>query len=140
MKIVNLRVEIAEFMLDEIVSEVELSGACKKYMYLVEVYGNPVFYYSDKEMFDELLENDGSDEFEKLLSDTRIDRYKGIDLTDYETIANTIDDADNEEAKKLIKLLVAITRSDNEETNKLIAENTGKKVNEIVPPEIESED
>ena len=140
MKIVNIRVEIADFMLDEIVSEIELSGADKNYMYLVEVYGNPVVYYSNEDMFNKLIDDESSDEFEKILGDTRIDSYKGIDLTDYDTIVNTIDEANDEEAKKLIKLLVAVTRSDIEETNKTIANCIGKEINDITPPEIETEE
>ena len=123
MKIESIKCEVVDIWSATIATEIKLSGKENINMYLVEVDGNPVFYSTKKDIFDILIDNKYTDENVELLDKITINEYNGIDLSDYDTIIETIDNAKDEESKKLIRLLVAVTRSDNAITKSLIENN-----------------
>ena len=67
-------------------------------------------------------------------NDLIIKEFDGIELEEYESIAEELKKPYDEESKALIKLLIAIIRLDYDETDKLIEKSIGKYITEIDIP------
>ena len=105
---------------------------------LVEVFGMPEFYYSDENIFEELLKE--SEDFIDKADNLIIKEFNDIKLDEYENIIEELKKSVNEDDKSLIKLLIAVVRLDYENTNKLINAAIGKYTTEINIPKTDLED
>lgn len=106
-------------------------GDSFKWLNNVEVEGIPNIYLTDKDIFDDLLEENYDDEeFLYILKDSFVNNFGGVNLTSYEDMFTSLKNNDNNEAK-LIKALFLITRCDighveiiiNKLTDKLVSES-----------------
>ena len=132
MKILNIKCDVIDSFLGLLVNQLEVEGLDRKFLYLVESDGFPCFYFSNEDFYEEILKNDSDDdEFTTLLDNSIISEYKGINLEDYDTINDSIDSVKDVDARKLIKLIVAIMRSNWDATNTIIKESNGKDINDI---------
>lgn len=91
---------------------------------MVEIFGIPEFYYSDEDIFEELLKE--SDDFIEKTEHLIIKEFNGIQLGEYEDIIKNLRKPFDENDKSLIKLIIAVMRLDYEDTNKLIEDSIGK--------------
>ena len=94
---------------------------------LVEVEGTPNLFLFDKDVHDELVKEDFTDEeFTSYMEDHSIDEFNGIAFgMDYSDIFVSISEDPENPAVPLIKYLIALARCDMEETEDLIDMATG---------------
>lgn len=105
---------------------------------LVDVFGIPEFYQSDKNIFDELMKE--SEDFIDEANSLLIKKFNDIDLEEYEDIIEQLNKSVDEDDKTLIKLLIAVVRLDFEDLDKLIADSIGKYTTDIQIPKIDLEE
>ena len=98
-------------------------GVKDKWIYNVEVEGMYTISLTDVDCFDILLEEDfDNPEFIKYAKDCVIESFEGYDLSngDYDDLEQVLDLETKE--GKLLKLLLDVTRFDEQTTNKIINE------------------
>ena len=132
MKILNIKCEVgASPFLPVIVTQIELEGLDKKYLYLIEVDDGCNFFNLNEDYFDQFLNEEYDDKLEEIIQTQYMTEYDNIDLSGYDKIVKTIDKANSPESAKLIKLMIAITRSDVNTTKSIIKESINKDLKDI---------
>ena len=122
-----------------VVASIEFQDDDKvSFLSMVEVFGIPEFYFSEEDIYDELLEE--SEDFIDKANSLIINEFNGIELKEYEDIMEELKKPYNEEDKALIKLLIAVVRLDYDEADKLIEESVGKYIKDINIPDIDLDD
>lgn len=111
------------------------------WIYSIEEVGVPSFYLSEDDLFDELVQdNPENEEFHKNMSiNCSINEFEGIELDDYDAALESIDDNIENPAGQLIRLLIALTRLEQEESDELAEEAIGKYADEVAIPEFDFE-
>ena len=122
-----------------VVASIEFQDDDKvRFLSMVEVFGIPEFYFSEENIYDELLEE--SEDFIDKANSLIINEFNGIELEEYEDIMEELKKPYNEEDKALIKLLIAVVRLDYDEADKLIEESVGKYIKDINIPDTDLDD
>lgn len=122
-----------------VVASIEFQDDDKvSFLSMVEVFGMPEFYFSEEDIYDELLEE--SEDFIDKANSLIINEFNGIELEEYEDIMEELKKPYNEEDKALIKLLIAVVRLDYDEADKLIEESVGKYIKDINIPDTDLDD
>ena len=122
-----------------VVASIEFQDDDKvSFLSMVEVFGVPEFYFSEEDIYDELLEE--SEDFIDKANSLIINEFNGIELKEYEDIMEELKKPYNEEDKALIKLLIAVVRLDYDEADKLIEESIGKYIKDINIPDTDLDD
>ena len=122
-----------------VVASIEFQDDDKvSFLSMVEVFGVPEFYFSEEDIYDELLEE--SEDFIDKANSLIINEFNGIELKEYEDIMEELKKPYNEEDKALIKLLIAVVRLDYDEADKLIEESVGKYIKDINIPDTDLDD
>ena len=122
-----------------VVASIEFQDDNKvSFLSMVEVFGIPEFYFSEEDIYDELLEE--SEDFIDKANSLIINEFNGIELKEYEDIMEELKKPYNEEDKALIKLLIAVVRLDYDEADKLIEESIGKYIKDINIPDTDLDD
>ena len=122
-----------------VVASIEFQDDDKvRFLSMVEVFGIPEFYFSEENIYDELLEE--SEDFIDKANSLIINEFNGIELEEYEDITEELKKPYNEEDKALIKLLIAVVRLDYDEADKLIEESVGKYIKDINIPDTDLDD
>lgn len=122
-----------------VVASIEFQDDDKvSFLSMVEVFGIPEFYFSEEDIYDELLEE--SEDFIDKANSLIINEFNGIELEEYEDIMEELKKPYNEEDKALIKLLIAVVRLDYDEADKLIEESIGKYIKDINIPDTDLDD
>ena len=122
-----------------VVASIEFQDDDKvSFLSMVEVFGIPEFYFSEEDIYNELLEE--SEDFIDKANSLIINEFNGIMLEEYEDIMEELKKPYNEEDKALIKLLIAVVRLDYDEADKLIEESVGKYIKEINIPDTDLDD
>lgn len=122
-----------------VVASIEFQDDDKvSFLSMVEVFGMPEFYFSEEDIYDELLEE--SEDFIDKANSLIINEFNGIELEEYEDIMEELKKPYNEEDKALIKLLIAVVRLDYDEADKLIEESIGKYIKDINIPDTDLDD
>jgi hypothetical protein len=122
-----------------VVASIEFQDDDKvSFLSMVEVFGIPEFYFSEEDIYDELLEE--SEDFIDKANSLIINEFNGIELKEYEDIMEELKKPYNEEDKALIKLLIAVVRLDYDEADKLIEESIGKYIKDINIPDTDLDD
>lgn len=122
-----------------VVASIEFQDDDKvSFLSMVEVFGIPEFYFSEEDIYDELLEE--SEDFIDKANSLIINEFNGIELKEYEDIMEELKKPYNEEDKALIKLLIAVVRLDYDEADKLIEESVGKYIKDINIPDTDLDD
>jgi hypothetical protein len=122
-----------------VVASIEFQDDDKvSFLSMVEVFGIPEFYFSEEDIYDELLEE--SEDFIDKANSLIINEFNGIELEEYEDIMEELKKPYNEEDKALIKLLIAVVRLDYDEADKLIKESVGKYIKDINIPDTDLDD
>lgn len=122
-----------------VVASIEFQDDDKvSFLSMVEVFGMPEFYFSEEDIYDELLEE--SEDFIDKANSLIINEFNGIELKEYEDIMEELKKPYNEEDKALIKLLIAVVRLDYDEADKLIEESVGKYIKDINIPDTDLDD
>jgi hypothetical protein len=122
-----------------VVASIEFQDDDKvSFLSMVEVFGIPEFYFSEEDIYDELLEE--SEDFIDKANSLIINEFNGIELEEYEDIMEELKKPYNEEDKALIKLLIAVVRLDYDEADKLIEESVGKYIKDINIPDTDLDD
>jgi hypothetical protein len=122
-----------------VVASIEFQDDDKvSFLSMVEVFGIPEFYFSEEDIYNELLEE--SEDFIDKANSLIINEFNGIELKEYEDIMEELKKPYNEEDKALIKLLIAVVRLDYDEADKLIEESVGKYIKDINIPDIDLDD
>ena len=117
-----------------VVASIEFQDDDKvSFLSMVEVFGIPEFYFSEEDIYNELLEE--SEDFIDKANNLIINEFNGIELKEYEDIMEELKKSYNEEDKALIKLLIAVVRLDYDEADKLIEESVGKYIKDINIPD-----
>ena len=122
-----------------VVASIEFQDDDKvSFLSMVEVFGIPEFYFSEEDIYNELLEE--SEDFIDKANSLIINEFNGIELKEYEDIMEELKKPYNEEDKALIKLLIAVVRLDYDEADKLIEESVGKYIKDINIPDTDLDD
>ena len=122
-----------------VVASIEFQDDDKvSFLSMVEVFGMPEFYFSEEDIYDDLLEE--SEDFIDKANSLIINEFNGIELEEYEDIMEELKKPYNEEDKALIKLLIAVVRLDYDEADKLIEESVGKYIKDINIPDTDLDD
>ena len=122
-----------------VVASIEYQDGDKVYfLSMVEVFGMPEFYFSEEDIYENLLEE--SEDFIDKANSLFINEFNGIKLEEYEDIMEELKKPYNEEDKALIRLLIAVVRLDYDEADKLIEESVGKHIKEINIPDTDLDD
>ena len=122
-----------------VVASIEFQDDDKvSFLSMVEVFGIPEFYFSEEDIYDELLEE--SEDFIDKANSLIINEFNGIELKEYEDIMEELKKPYNEEDKALIKLLISVVRLDYDEADKLIEESIGKYIKDINIPDTDLDD
>jgi hypothetical protein len=122
-----------------VVASIEFQSGDKVYfLSMVEVFGIPEFYFSEEDIYENLLEE--SEDFIDKANSLFINEFNGIKLEEYEDIIEELKKPYNEEDKALIKLLIAVVRLDYDEADKLIEESVGKYIKDINIPDTDLDD
>ena len=122
-----------------VVASIEFQDDDKvSFLSMVEVFGIPEFYFSEEDIYDELLEE--SEDFIDKANSLIINEFNGIELEEYEDIMEELKKPYNKEDKALIKLLIAVVRLDYDEADKLIEESVGKYIKDINIPDTDLDD
>ena len=122
-----------------VVASIEFQDDDKvSFLSMVEVFGIPEFYFSEEDIYNELLEE--SEDFIDKANNLIINEFNGIELKEYEDIMEELKKSYNEEDKALIKLLIAVVRLDYDEADKLIEESVGKYIKDINIPDTDLDD
>lgn len=122
-----------------VVASIEFQDDDKvSFLSMVEVFGVPEFYFSEEDIYDELLEE--SEDFIDKANSLIINEFNGIELKEYEDIMEELKKPYNEEDIALIKLLIAVVRLDYDEADKLIEESVGKYIKDINIPDTDLDD
>ena len=122
-----------------VVASIEFQDDNKvSFLSMVEVFGVPEFYFSEEDIYDELLEE--SEDFIDKANSLIINEFNGIELKEYEDIMEELKKPYNEEDKALIKLLIAVVRLDYDEADKLIEDSVGKYIKDINIPDTDLDD
>ena len=122
-----------------VVASIEFQDDDKvSFLSMVEVFGIPEFYFSEEDIYDELLEE--SEDFIDKANSLIINEFNGIELEEYEDIMEELKKPYNEEDKALIKLLISVVRLDYDEADKLIEESIGKYIKDINIPDTDLDD
>jgi hypothetical protein len=122
-----------------VVASIEFQDDDKvSFLSMVEVFGIPEFYFSEEDIYNELLEE--SEDFIDKANSLIINEFNGIELEEYEDIMEELKKPYNEEDKALIKLLIAVVRLDYDEADKLIEESIGKYIKDINIPDTDLDD
>ena len=103
---------------------------------LVEVTGIPIFYLSDKDIYEDLLKEDFEDEeFMAYANEHQIHDFNGIALSaEYDEIFDSIARSPENPAVPLIKYLITIVRCSEDEVEPLISIAEGKYADELDVP------
>ena len=122
-----------------VVASIEFQDDNKvSFLSMVEVFGVPEFYFSEEDIYENLLED--SEDFIDKANSLIINEFNGIELEEYEDIMEELKKPYNEEDKALIKLLIAVVRLDYDEADKLIEESIGKYIKDINIPDTDLDD
>lgn len=88
-------------------------GEFSKWLNLSEVDGIPCFSLTNKDVFEELIKNDWSEEFTEEMHKSFIMEFEGLTLGEYDEIFDCIYDGNADApATKLIRYIIAVTRCD----------------------------
>ena len=99
----------------------------------VDMDGVPNVYLSDECIFDELMENPGDETLERS-NRYYITEFNDIDVTDYEEAYRCMEQDPDNPAVPLIKLLIALLRSDWDDAGKLADAASGRYADEVDIP------
>ncbi|MGI6110020.1 MAG: hypothetical protein ACOYB8_09305 [Eubacteriaceae bacterium] len=102
----------------------------------VEVMGIPNFYVSDKDIFQDTLEENYDDqEFSDYLHSCEISSFNNLEISgDYDTLLEAIFNDTENPAVPLLKYLLALTRCEMDQTDELINRGKGHYADEIEIP------
>jgi len=123
-----------------IVAAVKFSAdSDSRWIYNIEEVGVSKFYLSEDDLFDDLIQDniDYEEFYKKLTIDCFINEFEGIDLDDYDVAIESIDDDIDNPAGQLIRLLIALTKLEQSESDELAKEAIGRYADEVVIPEFE---
>lgn len=111
------------------------SGKDSMWLYLVETDGFPGFYLSDRELYDELIEEDFDDEFVEYMDNHLLAEMDGICLrTEYEDVIESIYKNRNNSAAALIRFMITLVRCDLDKVDSISQSAIGRYVDEIDIP------
>ena len=108
---------------------------------LVEVEGIPNFLLSDRDIHEDLIEEDYDDkEFWDYTLEINIGEFDGIELGEYEDIFASFADNPENPAVPLVRYMITLTRCPMEEATELLALVKGKFIDEVDIPMSEDEE
>ena len=109
-------------------------GKETKHLSLSEVSGIPNFTLTTEDIFDKLMEKDGSDpDFWDKINDITISEFNGIDISgEYDDVIYNIRENEDNPAAPLLRYIIALVRCEGEQD--LIKMGTGKYVDELEIP------
>ena len=99
-----------------------------------EVTGIPNFFLTDKDVFDQLCNDDFSEEFNAYMQECFVSDFEGITLGEYEEVFESIMEDPENPAIQLVRYLIALTRCKIEEEEGLIELAVGKYIDEVDVP------
>ena len=108
-------------------------GEGSKWLNLSELDGIPCFSLTNRDVFDELMENDFSEEFQAEMNKSFIMDFQGVTLGEYDEIFGSFYEEDNEHnpAVPFIRYIIAVTRCDFDEFESLKEMAIGHYADEI---------
>ena len=116
-------------------------GTVTSWLTLVEVDGIVNLFMTDRDIYEEILQEDFSDEFQAYLNSHAIDDVNGLEFSeDYSSAFSSISDDPENPAVPVVRYLIALVRCDMEETEGLIQMATGKYADELDIPAIDVEE
>ena len=110
-------------------------GSVTSWLTLVEVDGIVNLFMTDKDIYEETLQNDFSDEFLAYMNSHAINDVNGLVFSDdYASAFSSISDDPKNPAVPIVRYLITLVRCDMEETEGLIQMATGKYADELDIP------
>jgi hypothetical protein len=108
-------------------------GRFSRWLNLSELDGIPCFSITDSYVFEELIENDWSEEFTEEMHKSFIMDFQGVTLGEYDEIFESFYEEDNEHnpAVPFIRYVIAVTRCDFDEFESLRQMAIGHYADEI---------
>jgi hypothetical protein len=108
-------------------------GNFSRWLNLSELDGIPCFSITDSYVFEELIENDWSEEFTKEMHKSFIMDFQGVTLGEYDEIFESFYEEDNghNPAVPFIRYIIAVTRCDFDEFESLKEMAIGHYADEI---------
>jgi hypothetical protein len=108
-------------------------GRFSRWLNLSELDGIPCFSITDSYVFEELIENDWSEEFTEEIHKSFIMDFQGVTLGEYDEIFESFYEEDNEHnpAVPFIRYIIAVTRCDFDEFESLKEMAIGHYADEI---------
>lgn len=123
-------------MASSVVASIKINdGSVTSWLTLVDVDGIVNLFMTDRDIYEEILQNDFSDEFQAYLNSHTIDDVNGLEFSeDYASAFSSISDDPENPAVPVVRYLIALVRCDMEETEGLIRMATGKYADELDVP------
>lgn len=123
-------------MASSVVASLKINdGAVTRWLTLVEVDGIVCLYMTDRDIYEEALQDDYSDEFQAYLDSHAIDNVNGLEFSeDYTSAFSSIYDDPENPAVPVVRYLIALVRCEMEETEGLIRMAAGKYADELDIP------
>lgn len=115
-------------------------GESSKWFNLAEVDGIPCFYLTEDDVYDTLISNEFSEEFQEMLDNSYIEEFEGITFGEYEEVFDSIYENPDNPAVEFIRYVIALTRCALKDVKKLVKRAVGKYVDEIKVPVSDAED
>ena len=115
-------------------------GESSKWFNLAEVDGIPCFYLTDKDVYDDMIENDFDDETQELFDKSSISEFEGITLGEYDEVFDSFYEDPDNPAVPFLRYVIALTRCDLKDVDKLVKKAKGKHIDEIKVPISDVED
>ncbi len=114
-------------------------GNKSSYLSLIEISGIPEFHLSDNDIYDDLIKEEFTDEYQELLDNTYINEFNGIELGEYSELFNSLSNAKELDAK-LIRLIILITRCELSYLDNLINQYKHTYLSYLVIPKSDIEE
>ncbi len=109
-------------------------GTESGWLNIVEVLGIPNYFLTEKDIYDDLMENDFDDEFTDYLEEHSISSFNGLDVGENSDVFCSISENPDNLAIPLIRYAIALVRCSMEELEELIEMGRGKYADELDVP------
>ena len=107
-------------------------GEGSKWLNLSELDGYPCFSLTNRDVFDELMENDFIEEFQAEMNKSFTNEFNGLTLGEYDDIFDCIYDGNEDNpTTAFLRYVIAVTRADFDVVDRLKKMAIGKYADEL---------